>query len=135
MALVTVALLRAEDAGRLPGQALVLPTVEAPNDADDVGVAELSQRVGGQDAARAPGAVDDDRCLGLRDAPGHLDFKKASGNVHRALQGPLLELVRLTDVESDGAVGLKHVGRLVRSDFAHAGAGAVEKISEGGHTS
>ena len=135
VAVVPVALLRAEHGGRFPWPPLVLPAVEAAGHADDVRVPELSQRLSGENAPDPAGAVNDDWGVGVGDLPRQLQLEVATRDVEGVPQRALLELVRLAHVERHGAAGLQYFSGLGGQHFGHARAGAVQELTKTCHTS
>ena len=133
MTLVAVALLGGEGARRAPLAALVLPAVEAPVHRHHVGVAELLERVCGEGRADATGAHHDDRQVTVGHPVLDTGLQVPPGNVHRIRNRPLLELVRLTDVEEQVAAGQQGLGP-GRIGFGDARTGIGQKVSECCHT-
>src|SRR5690606_498426 len=133
VALVAVALLGGEAAGRLPLPALVLPLVEAAGHRDDVLVAELGQRLRRERGADAGGAVDDDLRRLVRHPALDGALEGAAGDVERAGDGPLLVLLGLADVEDQRARLLAQGIGLVGLDLADLGLGGGQELTEVRH--
>ena len=125
-------LVGAERDRRAPRAALVLPPPEPADHRDDVGVAELLQRAGGERRAHPTGAVDDERCVLVGEPALDLRFEMTAGDVHGAVEGPGVVLVGLADIEHGGAIGDQR-SRTRGVDFADLRLGGGEQISERGH--
>ncbi len=121
-----------EDLRGAPVAALVLPLVEAAGHRDDVGVAELGERLGGEGRADAAGAVHDDRRVACRGCGPRSGLEVATGDVDGAGDGALLELVGLAHVEHEGAVGAELLG-LGGGDLGDLRLGGVEQFPERWH--
>ena len=99
---------------------------------DDVGVAELLQRAGGERRAHAAGAVDDDRRVLVGEPALDLGLEVAAGDVDGAGERALVVLVGLADVEHERAGG-DALGGAVGVDLGDLGLGGRQQISERGH--
>ncbi len=105
VALVAVALLVAQDLRRRPRTALVLPAVEPARHRGDVRIAELGERLRGEDRPHASGAVDDDGRVLVREVRLDLELERAPWHVNGATDGALGVLLRLAHVEEHGPAG------------------------------
>ena len=116
VAAVAVALLGVEDGGRDPRPALVLPAPEAAGHRDDVGVAELLERLGRERGAVAARAVDDDRaCPSAPSLPSTWLSRWPRGMNTAPGIDALLVLVVLADVEERGVAEARPRPRRDRS--------------------
>ena len=134
MPLVTVALLGGQDCRGLPGPSLVLPAVETPCHAHNIGITELSERFSGEHTTNTTRAVDHDRCATIGHPPGQLHLEVPPRNMYCPLEGALLVLVRLADVERHGTRLLQHFGCLSWGDFSYPGTGLVQQFTKTSHT-
>ena len=133
VALVAVALLGRQLAGRGPVAALVLPLVEAAGHRHDVLVAHVGEGLGREGRAHARGAVDDDRGRLVGDPVLDRALHRAAGDVDGSRDGALLVLVRLPHVEHDGARLAAEVVGGGGVDLADLGLGGGEQLSEARH--
>ncbi len=113
-----------------PGQPCTLPGVEAALDRDDVAIAEVLEGLGGESGAGPAGAVDGDRAGAIGDGVLDAELEESAGDVDRARDRALIDLILLADVKRDRAVG-DHVLGFVDVDFADAGLGLREQIGRG----
>src|SRR5215210_1876482 len=99
MAAVAPALLVRERARHVEGEAVLLPVGEPAREREDVLIAELFERLGGEGRAAAAGAVDDQGpgTVGRRSLDARLQVP--ARDVDRARNVPFLPLVALPDVD------------------------------------
>ena len=129
--MIPVSLLRGQRRRRDPRPPLVLPAAEAARHRDDVGIAELLQRLGRERRPRAAGAVHDDGSVTVGELVLDLALEVSTGDEHRARNGSLLELVQLAHVEerdiAEATLGLRRV------DLSNLLLGLLEQVAEAGH--
>ena len=113
VALVAVALVRAEGPGHLEVEPVVLPAVEPARHRHDVAVAELLEGPRRERRAHAGRAVDDDASGLVGQATLDVELELAPRDVHGAADRALVVLVGLADVEERGAaeLGRRHRAR------------------------
>ena len=99
MTAIPVALLGSERGGRDPGTPLVLPAAEAAGDRDDVWVAELLERVGGERRPVPTGAEHHERLVLGAELRLGLGLEVPARDEHRAGDRSLVVLVLFADVE------------------------------------
>src|SRR6476619_2958472 len=105
MTAVAGALLGAQRSGRdLERVAMPLPVVDSTCDRDDVVVAKLLERPGGEGGAVAGRAVGNDRPRAVRDSLLDPGLQPPARDVHRSGNVALIPLIALADVQKDRIV-------------------------------
>ena len=104
VAAVALLLLLAEGDRLVPREAGRLPRLEPTGHRGHVGVAELLERLGGEERANAAGAVQDDRRVAVRDRVLDLLLDVALADVDRTREVALVPFGVLADVD-DGRAG------------------------------
>jgi len=113
-----------ENLRRRPREALVLPLVESSDDRDDVGVAEVLERLGGEGRSHTTRAVDGDRRVLVGESTLDGELQVAARQVDRAGHGALFVLFGFTNVEEREVV--ESCGDVVRVNLSNLGLGGVQ---------
>ena len=129
MAAVTRALRDVQSGLELHGESVALPVGEAASERDDVLVAELRERLGGEGRAVAGRAVDDDGTDGVRGQALDPGLEMTSRHMDGTRDVTLVPLVLLPDVDDDGLTGLDPLTGLVRVDLRDLGPGLLQELS------